>query len=191
MTTTHTDVIPVTADDGTVLNLHHVTGERPATRGPVVLVHGAGVRANIFRPPGQTDAGRHAGRRRLGRVARELARQHRPAAHPMDARRGCGLRPPGPDPHRRGRDRGRLGESRRALSGLDQLCDVGGRRPAARGDDHRVERGLVAPADTRHLERQDPDLHASRGKAHVVPQPPMGIWTRRTCSPRSWWRSFG
>ena len=44
----------MTADDGTVLNLHHVTGERPATRGPVVLVHGAGVRANIFRPPGQT-----------------------------------------------------------------------------------------------------------------------------------------
>jgi pimeloyl-ACP methyl ester carboxylesterase len=54
MTTTHTDVIPVTADDGTVLNLHHVIGEQPATRGPVVLVHGAGVRADIFRPPGQT-----------------------------------------------------------------------------------------------------------------------------------------
>ncbi|MGH9133598.1 MAG: lipase family alpha/beta hydrolase [Ilumatobacteraceae bacterium] len=51
--TTHTDVIPVTADDGTALNLHHVTGERPASRGPVVLVHGAGVRADIFRPPGQ------------------------------------------------------------------------------------------------------------------------------------------
>lgn len=54
MTTTHTEVIPVTADDGTVLNLHHVIGEKPATRGPVVLVHGAGVRADIFRPPGQT-----------------------------------------------------------------------------------------------------------------------------------------
>lgn len=54
MTTTNTDIIPVTADDGTILNLHHVTGERPPTRGPVVLVHGAGVRANIFRPPGQT-----------------------------------------------------------------------------------------------------------------------------------------
>jgi hypothetical protein len=54
VTTTTTDIIPVTADDGTALNLHHVTGERPPTRGPVVLVHGAGVRANIFRPPGQT-----------------------------------------------------------------------------------------------------------------------------------------
>ena len=35
------------------LNLHHVTGPRPAVRGPVLLVHGAGVRADIFRPPGQ------------------------------------------------------------------------------------------------------------------------------------------
>ena len=45
----------MTADDGTVLNLHHVTGERTRGRGPVVLVHGAGVRANIFRPPGTDD----------------------------------------------------------------------------------------------------------------------------------------
>ena len=33
------------------LNLHHVTGPAPPTRGPVLLVHGAGVRADIFRPP--------------------------------------------------------------------------------------------------------------------------------------------
>ena len=46
-----TTVIPFRAGDGTALNLHHVTGPRPPTRGPVLLVHGAGVRANIFRPP--------------------------------------------------------------------------------------------------------------------------------------------
>jgi len=46
-----TTVIPFRAEDGMALNLHHVTGPRPPTRGPVLLVHGAGVRANIFRPP--------------------------------------------------------------------------------------------------------------------------------------------
>ena len=49
-----TNVVPFRAGDGMPLNLHHVTGPRPPTRGPVLLVHGAGVRANIFRPPGQT-----------------------------------------------------------------------------------------------------------------------------------------
>jgi pimeloyl-ACP methyl ester carboxylesterase len=44
-------VVPFTAGDGLALNLIHVTGERAATRGPVLLVHGAGVRANIFRAP--------------------------------------------------------------------------------------------------------------------------------------------
>ncbi|MHA3703853.1 esterase [Jatrophihabitans sp. YIM 134969] len=33
------------------LNVHHVTGPRPPSRGPVLLVHGAGVRADIFRAP--------------------------------------------------------------------------------------------------------------------------------------------
>ncbi|MET0325683.1 MAG: esterase [Ilumatobacteraceae bacterium] len=51
---TETEVVPVTAGDGMVLNLHHARGERAPTKGPVVLVHGAGVRADIFRPPGQT-----------------------------------------------------------------------------------------------------------------------------------------
>lgn len=48
-----TEVVPFTAGDGMELNLHHVTGPKPATRNPVMLVHGAGVRGNIFRPPGQ------------------------------------------------------------------------------------------------------------------------------------------
>jgi hypothetical protein len=38
------------AADGRRLELIHVAGE-PSGRGPVLLVHGAGVRANIFRPP--------------------------------------------------------------------------------------------------------------------------------------------
>ena len=44
-------VVPFTAGDGLECNLIHVTGEREPARGPVLLVHGAGVRANIFRAP--------------------------------------------------------------------------------------------------------------------------------------------
>ncbi|MEY4753602.1 MAG: hypothetical protein RJA44_1277 [Pseudomonadota bacterium] len=44
-------LVPFTAGDGMALNLLHVQGPQPPTRGPVLLVHGAGVRANIFRPP--------------------------------------------------------------------------------------------------------------------------------------------
>jgi hypothetical protein len=51
---TTTTVVPFTAGDGLALNLHHVTGPRPPSRGPVLLVHGAGVRADIFRPPEPT-----------------------------------------------------------------------------------------------------------------------------------------
>jgi hypothetical protein len=43
------DTVPFTAGDGFECNLIHVQGEKPATRGPVILVHGAGVRANLFR----------------------------------------------------------------------------------------------------------------------------------------------
>jgi len=44
-------VVPYTAGDGLALNLINVRGAAEPTRGPVVLVHGAGVRANIFRAP--------------------------------------------------------------------------------------------------------------------------------------------
>src|SRR4051794_29563679 len=50
MTTTDT-VIPIRAGEGLPLPLAPVNGPRPATRGPVLVVHGAGVRANLFRPP--------------------------------------------------------------------------------------------------------------------------------------------
>jgi hypothetical protein len=39
------------AGDGFVCNLINVRGERVPSKGPVLLVHGAGVRANIFRAP--------------------------------------------------------------------------------------------------------------------------------------------
>jgi hypothetical protein len=45
------ELIPFTATDGVKLNLIHVRGAQPPTKGPVLLVHGAGVRANIFRAP--------------------------------------------------------------------------------------------------------------------------------------------
>lgn len=44
-------IIPFTAGDGMSLNLINVQGEKPPSKGPVLLVHGAGVRANIFRAP--------------------------------------------------------------------------------------------------------------------------------------------
>ncbi|WP_449373131.1 alpha/beta fold hydrolase [Arthrobacter psychrolactophilus] len=48
-----TEVIPFLADDGLPLTLIHVTSPKVAAspRGPVLLVHGAGVRAELFRPP--------------------------------------------------------------------------------------------------------------------------------------------
>jgi hypothetical protein len=46
-----TEVLPLNALDGTALTLVHIRGRYPATRGPVLLLHGAGVRAELFRPP--------------------------------------------------------------------------------------------------------------------------------------------
>ena len=48
-------LIPFTTADGFELNLIRVRGEKPPTRGPVLLVHGAGVRANLFRAPVETN----------------------------------------------------------------------------------------------------------------------------------------
>jgi pimeloyl-ACP methyl ester carboxylesterase len=46
--------IPFTAGDGFQCNLINVRGERPPVKGPLILVHGAGVRANLFRSPAET-----------------------------------------------------------------------------------------------------------------------------------------
>ena len=50
----HEEIVPFAAGDGLACNLLHVRGERAPTKGPVLLVHGAGVRANIFRAPVQS-----------------------------------------------------------------------------------------------------------------------------------------
>ena len=47
-------IVPFTAGDGFECNLINVRGEQAPTKGPVILVHGAGVRANIFRAPVET-----------------------------------------------------------------------------------------------------------------------------------------
>jgi pimeloyl-ACP methyl ester carboxylesterase len=47
-------LVPFRAGDGFECNLLHVAGAKPPSKGPVLLVHGAGVRANIFRAPVQT-----------------------------------------------------------------------------------------------------------------------------------------
>ncbi len=47
-------VVPFTAGDGMPSTLIQVRGEAEPTRGPVILVHGAGVRAEIFRAPVRT-----------------------------------------------------------------------------------------------------------------------------------------
>lgn len=46
--------IPFTAGDGMELNLINIHGPNAPRKGPVLLCHGAGVRANIFRAPIQT-----------------------------------------------------------------------------------------------------------------------------------------
>ena len=47
-------VVPFTTQDGLECNLIRVQGDKPAPKGPVLLSHGAGVRANVFRAPVQT-----------------------------------------------------------------------------------------------------------------------------------------
>jgi pimeloyl-ACP methyl ester carboxylesterase len=49
--TLHAEVVPFLAGDGFSCNLVHIQGASPPTRGPVLLIHGAGVRANLFRAP--------------------------------------------------------------------------------------------------------------------------------------------
>jgi len=49
------EIIGFQAGDGFACNLIHVLGAMPPTKGPVLLVHGAGVRANLFRAPVETN----------------------------------------------------------------------------------------------------------------------------------------
>jgi pimeloyl-ACP methyl ester carboxylesterase len=52
---TEDEVVPFRTGDGAPCNVIHVRGQKRPDKGPVLLVHGAGVRANIFRPPIQTN----------------------------------------------------------------------------------------------------------------------------------------
>lgn len=45
------EVVPLPVADGVPCNLVHVIGPRAPARGPVLLVHGVGVRTEIWRPP--------------------------------------------------------------------------------------------------------------------------------------------
>jgi pimeloyl-ACP methyl ester carboxylesterase len=47
----HDETVPFITGDAMPANLVHVVGDTAPTLGPVLLVHGAGVRANIFRAP--------------------------------------------------------------------------------------------------------------------------------------------
>jgi len=49
------EIIPFKAFDGFECNLWRLKHNRPKHRGPVMLVHGAGVRANIFNPPNEVN----------------------------------------------------------------------------------------------------------------------------------------
>jgi hypothetical protein len=49
-----TRTIPFQATDGFACNLLHIETSRPPSKGPVLLIHGAGVRANLFRAPVET-----------------------------------------------------------------------------------------------------------------------------------------
>src|SRR5207302_98070 len=51
MTETTERVVEFTAGDGLACNVINVRGPHAPAKGPVLLVHGAGVRANIFRAP--------------------------------------------------------------------------------------------------------------------------------------------
>ncbi len=44
-------IIPFTSRDQFKCNLIHVEGRQTPSKGPVLLVHGTGVRADIFRAP--------------------------------------------------------------------------------------------------------------------------------------------
>jgi hypothetical protein len=45
------EVVPFLAGDGFPCNLIHARGAKPPDKGPVLVIHGAGVRANLFRAP--------------------------------------------------------------------------------------------------------------------------------------------
>ncbi|WP_345369078.1 hypothetical protein [Algivirga pacifica] len=49
------ETIPFEAYDGFKCNLKRVITEKPSTLGPLLFVHGSGVRSNLFNAPNETN----------------------------------------------------------------------------------------------------------------------------------------
>ena len=163
MTTTTDRVVPFTAGDGMALNLVNVRGDRAPTKGPVMLVHGAGVRANIFRAPVERtvvdallddgyDVWLENWRASIDFPANEWTLDQRGAA-----------RPPGCGPYGRRRDRRRAGQGDHPLPGVDVVRHVGGRRAHPGGHDDHQQRRVVPPRRAVVVTPQGPLRHAGRG----------------------------
>ena len=155
---------PATAD---ALSLVHVRGPVEPTRGPVLLVHGAGVRAEIFMPPTSETVVDALLAGWMGPVAAELACVDRPGARCLDAGPGCSPRSSRRSPGGAPPDRGEHAQGHRALPGQHVVRDVVGGRAASRGRHDREQRGLPAPGGP----DPDPDEAAQphTGDEHLVP----------------------
>ena len=150
-------VVEFTTGDGQTLNLIHVL--RPSVaprRGPVLLVHGAGVRANIFRAPSTrrwstscSTTASTSGSKTGGRASTSA-----PTSGPS-TRRPCATTPP-PCARSWTTRAQTIAEGGHPLPGLDQLHDGCSGRAPARGLHHRLQRGVAPPgrADDRPLENR-------------------------------------
>ena len=169
-----TEIIPFTAGDGMALNMHRVRGEKDPWRGPVLLVHGAGVRANIFAPgrarpsstcwsPRATTSGWRTGGPRI-----DLA------AERVDARPGGRLRPPGGGRGPSSTPRARDDQGRRALPGFDQLHDVGGGRLCCRRSTPSSATRCRCTRSSRGGRGSSSLRRAGVGRGHDVHEPALG-----------------
>ncbi len=141
-----------------------------------MLVHGAGVRANIFRPPVETTLVDLSDRERLRRLARELARQHRLASEPVDPRPGRPLRPSGGGQDRSSRNGSAQRQGGGSLPGVDELHDVRRGRPGAAGDHDRQQcrlppsRGSFVFGVQASIHPADPSSPDGRAQSAVGPR---------------------
>ncbi len=180
-------VVEFTAGDGLQCNVINVRGEREPTKGPVLLVHGAGVRAKIFRAP--------SGRNLVDvlvedgwdvwfenwRASIDIPHNHwtlDQAAvydHPRAVRDGVLA------------DRNRLDQGGDPLSGFDQLHDECARRARSAGKDDRLQRRL-GPSDRAppcRLEAAQHDPGYRQGPR--LPGSRSGDGSARLGSCPSWW----
>ena len=136
------------------------------TKGPSCS-HGAGVRAELFRPPVERMIV-DASRRWLGRVAAELARPST-STRCLDTGRCRRLRPSRSGPHRRP-DRRRVDQGNRPLPGLDLVLHERRRGPGTRGRSDREQRSLAASSSLL-LARFKIQVLRLAMRVHALPQP--------------------